>query len=298
MKYENALFLFNGNAGNRDLEQKLSQTLPILSQSIKQITVLKTQTINELKDGCVAYASEVELIIIMGGDGTVHECINSIAELEIRPIIAILPAGTCNDFSRMLRIPQNLRQAAEAIVNGEIIPIDLGKTDNWYFLNFWGIGLVADTSLNINETQKRSLGVLSYFMSSIKTVTQSEPFSYKMKTDVETYEGEAVMLVVLNGGFIGTRQIPIPSIRSDDGFFDILIVKNSTLASFKELIMLDQPNNNLDQLSELIYFQAKELTISTDPTKTIDMDGEINGMTPSELSILPGHIQMIKGSSG
>ncbi|WP_245835659.1 YegS/Rv2252/BmrU family lipid kinase [Virgibacillus ndiopensis] len=298
MKYEKALFLFNGNAGNKDLKQKLAQTLPILTQSIKKLIIMQTETLEEVKNCCIEYASDVDIIIIMGGDGTVHECMNSIANLEIRPVIAILPAGTCNDFGRMLQMPQNLNQAAEAIINGEIIPVDLGKTDERYFLNFWGIGLVSDTSLNIDETQKKSLGVLSYFMSTIKTVNQTEPFSYKIKTVEETYEGEAVMILVLNGRYIGTKQLPIPSINPNDGLLDVLIVKNSSLASFKELLTLDRPNNRLDPLTELNYFQVKELTIATTANKAIDMDGEINGTTPSEITILPSHIRMVKKNTG
>ncbi|SEQ77338.1 lipid kinase, YegS/Rv2252/BmrU family [Virgibacillus subterraneus] len=293
MGYERGLFLYNGNAGSDNMEQKLSQTLPVISKAIKKLTVIQTESIEEAKDSCKDFADQVDIIIILGGDGTLYECINSLAPLKRRPIIAVLPGGTCNDFSRILSIPQNLYQAAEAIISGEAVKIDIGKTSDKYFLNFWGVGLVSETSLNIDEEQKKNFGVLSYFMSTLKTVNQAEPFTYKIVADDKVYEGESVMILVLNGKFIGTREFPIPTININDGKFDVLVIKNSTLATLRELLSMNRPTTNTEELTELTYFQASTLAISTNQQKAVDMDGEIDGVTPANIEILPRHIQMI-----
>ncbi|UJL47019.1 YegS/Rv2252/BmrU family lipid kinase [Virgibacillus sp. NKC19-16] len=292
--YDKALFLYNGNAGANDMEQKLAQTLPVLAKVIKELTVIQTNSVEEAKRTCVTFAKQIDLLIILGGDGTVHTCINSIAALEKRPVIAILPGGTSNDFSRMLQMPQNLKQAAGTIVDGETVDIDLGKSGEKYFLNFWGIGLVSEASQNINEDQKNSFGILSYFMSTLRSVNQAEPFHYEVQADDATHDGEAVMILVLNGKFIGTRELPIPSIAPNDGKLDVLIVKNSTLASFRELLSMNNPNIDSEQLNELDYFQATDLKVTTDSYQDIDMDGEISETTPSEIVLLPGHIRMVR----
>ncbi|SDR05998.1 YegS/Rv2252/BmrU family lipid kinase [Virgibacillus salinus] len=293
MGYERGLFLYNGNAGSDNMEQKLSQTLPVISKAIKKLTIIQTESIEEAKDSCKDFVDQVDIIIILGGDGTLYECINSLAPLKRRPIIAVLPGGTCNDFSRILSIPQNLYQAAEAIISGEAVKIDIGKTSDKYFLNFWGVGLVSETSLNIDEEQKKNFGVLSYFMSTLKTVNQAEPFTYKIVADDKVYEGESVMILVLNGKFIGTREFPIPTININDGKFDVLVIKNSTLATLRELLSMNRPTTNTEELTELTYFQASTLAISTNQQKAVDMDGEIDGVTPANIEILPRHIQMI-----
>ncbi|ASN07106.1 diacylglycerol/lipid kinase family protein [Virgibacillus necropolis] len=296
MKYETGLFLYNSNAGNDDLEQKLEQTLPSITKAIKKLTIIQTETINEVKRICADYADHVDIIVILGGDGTIHECINSIAPLEKKPIIGVLPGGTCNDFSRMLGTSQNLKQAAEGIARGEIVDIDLGKTGERYFLNFWGIGFVSEASLNVDPDQKRSFGVLSYYMSTLRTVNQAESFSYKIKTDVETYDGEAVLILVLNGRFMGTKELPITTADPSDGKMDVLIIKTSNLASFREFLSMNKPTTDPDELSELIHFQAESLEIETDRAKEVDMDGEINGATPASITILPKYIRMVKGT--
>lgn len=296
VQYERGLFLYNGNAGNDDLEQKLEQTLPTIAKAIKNLSIVQTETIEEVTETCVDYAAHVDIIVILGGDGTVHACINSLAPLAKRPIIGILPGGTCNDFSRMLGTSQNLKQAAEGIAQGNIVDIDLGKAEERYFLNFWGIGFVSEASKNIDPDQKKSFGVLSYYLSTLKTINEAETFRYKIKTNIDTYNGDAVLILVLNGRFMGTKELPITTANPNDGKMDVLIIKTSNLASFREFLSMNKPTTDPNQLSELIHFQTEKLDIETDQMKEVDMDGEINGKTPASLKILHHHIKMVKGT--
>lgn len=292
--YQKGVFLYKGNHDKNVTSKKLAQTLPAIGQAVKELKVIQTETINEVKEVCKAAAVEADILFIMGGDGTVHECVNSIAELEKRPVISILPGGTSNDFSRMLNIPQNLQAAAEAITDGEIIDVDLGKSNDRYFLNFWGIGLVSETSQNTNENFKKSFGILSYFLSTLQTINQVDPFSYEITADGKILEGEAVMIIVLNGKFLGTRELPIPTVSQTDGKLDVLVVKNSSLASFRELLSMNNPETIADELTELTHIQAEQVKVAADEKKEIDMDGEMKGETPGEITVLPGHLKMIK----
>lgn len=293
-KYDEALFLYNGNADHEEIQRKLMYAIPKLSLAIKQLHIVQTESIEEVKKVCIRYAAKVDLLLILGGDGTVHACINAISPLKKRPIVGILPGGTCNDFSRVLNIPQQLEKAAAAIVEGHVVDIDVGKADDRYFLNFWGIGLIAETSQNIDPNQKKYLGVLSYFMSTLKTITQAKSFSYAITTDEQTVQGEAVMIVVLNGRYLGTQELPISSLQPDDGKLDVLIVKNSNLAFFRELFSMDHPDTKLKELNEMMYIQTDRLCVTTDDRKEADMDGEIVSGTPTEVELLPKHLQMIR----
>ncbi|SHH96981.1 diacylglycerol/lipid kinase family protein [Virgibacillus chiguensis] len=293
-KYETALLLYNGNADEEDMRKKLTQIVANLSLAIKQLHLLQTDSIEDVRQACVRYADQVEILLVLGGDGTVHTCINAISPLKKRPIIGILPGGTCNDFSRVLRMPQRLGEAASAIVDGEVVEIDVGKADDRYFLNFWGIGLIAETSQNIDPNQKKNFGVLSYFMSTLKSLSQAESFSYQITTDEQNFVGEAVMIVALNGRFLGTQEVPISSLQPDDGKLDVLIVKNSNLAFFRDLLAMNDPSKKLKELNEMMYVQTTYLQVTTENKKEIDMDGEIIATTPSEVEIIPKHLQMIR----
>ena len=294
-RYQSGIFLYNGNKGENELGPALGQTLPILSKEVKELKVIQTASLDDLSEVCRSYGPKVDVFFISGGDGTVHEVINRLAPLEKRPVIGVLPGGTCNDFSRVLDTPQRLDQAAKGIIQGEELTVDAGKTEDDYFINFWGIGLVTQTSFNINENQKNRLGVLSYFISALKTMNQADPFEYKIKIDDEIIEGEAIMVLVMNGQFIGTRRLPVPSIDLQDGMLDVLIVKNSNLTLFRELMTMGSPQTDQTEFQELYHRQGKKVKIDVQYTQDVDMDGEIKGKTPESLQVLPNHFTVLGG---
>lgn len=150
-----------------------------------------------------------------------------------RPAVALLPGGTCNDFSRTLGIPQQMQKAAQMIIDGVEKKVDLIKAEDRYLLNFWGIGLIADTSNNINDKEKAVLGKISYFTSALRTLQQTEPFHVRVETEEESWEEEAVIVLVMNGHFIGTNKIDLPSAAIDDGKAEILICRNTSFSALK-----------------------------------------------------------------
>lgn len=95
---------------------------------------------------------------------------------------------------------------------------------------------------------------------------------------------------------MGTKELPVTTADPSDGKMDVLIIKTSNLATFRELLLMNKPTTDPDQLSELIHFQTETLEIETDQTKKIDMDGEINGTTPASIAVLHNHMKMVKGT--
>ncbi|CDQ21518.1 lipid kinase, YegS/Rv2252/BmrU family [Halobacillus karajensis] len=296
-RYQSGVFLYNGNKEEAEIETALSQTLPILSKEVKELKVIQTASLEDLYETCRRYGPEVDVFFIFGGDGTVHEVINSLAPLEIRPVIGVIPGGTCNDFSRVLDTKQRPDQAAESIIKGDEVKVDAGRTEDDYFINFWGIGLVTQTSVNIDEGKKNRLGVLSYFISALRTVNQAAPFRFKMAVDDEMMEGEAVMILIMNGQFIGTRRLPVPSIDLQDGKVDVLIVKNSNLTLFRELMTMGRPQTDETQFQELSHHQGSTIKIDVEKKQDVDMDGEIKGKTPESIKVLPNHFTFLSGGS-
>ncbi|MRX73143.1 YegS/Rv2252/BmrU family lipid kinase [Bacillus lacus] len=293
-KFSKALLIYNGNAGQKDLKKTLSICVSVLAPHLPDLRILQTEGPGDAKEYCRQYGETVDVLFILGGDGTVHECINGLASLQKRPVIGLLPGGTCNDFSRTLHIPQVLANAAEAVIHGEIKEIDAAQTGEDYFLNFWGIGLIAETAENIKDHEKAMLGRVSYFLSAIRTMREMDPFSYHIKTENETIEGQAVMVLILNGRFIGTQEWLPASIQADDGLLDIFIIKNTNLAMLREFFSLNtQETIDNDLLSEVQHHQAQSISLVTDEKMNADMDGEVYASSPAEIAVLPNHFRFL-----
>ena len=297
MKWKKAMLIYNQAAGKGNIQNMLEQSLPILSLETEELMVLQSSKAGDALEYCQKYGEQMDAAFILGGDGTVHECINGLASLQNRPVVGILPGGTCNDFSRTLNIPQTIRQAAETMISGQVSLIDAGKAGNNYFLNFWGIGLIAETSANIFEKEKNRFGTISYLLSAIRTVGGNEPFPYKIEFDGEELEGQAVLVLVLNGNYIGTNSLPFSDVYADDGFLNLIIVKESSLSILKELLTLKGALSEVHADNGLLHFQAKEMVIETPEVMDVDMDGEIYAKTPAVITSLPQHFRMISGKS-
>ncbi|PLR87222.1 diacylglycerol/lipid kinase family protein [Bacillus sp. V33-4] len=293
-KIDKAMLVYNAHAGQQGVQSNLEACLPILAAEIEQLTVMKSSEQGHLAEICKNYGAEQDVLFILGGDGTVHECINGLAELQKKPAIAVLPGGTCNDISRMMEIPQNIRTAAEALLTGIARPFDAIKADDHYLINFWGIGLVTKTSNNINEAEKERLGKISYYLSAIRTINKMEPFRYTITCDGETSAGEAIMILVANGQFIGTNRLPFCNISFDDGLAEIIIVKNASLTLLKELFTLDLTQINEETGREFQLSRGSKIKIETEKRMEADMDGEVYLQTPCELTVLKHYFRFIK----
>ncbi|MFE4077828.1 YegS/Rv2252/BmrU family lipid kinase [Peribacillus sp. YIM B13477] len=294
MRWKKGMLIYNKNAGNDKLERNLGGCLPVLAPHIDEFLILQTKQKGDACRYCFEYGEEMDVVFVLGGDGTVHECINGLSPLQKRPLFGILPGGTCNDFSRTLKIPQNVRQAAEALVNGKVRPIDIGKSNNDYFSNFWGVGLISDASNNIDEQEKSRFGKIGYLLSAVRTIGGNAPFSYKVEYDGNFIEGEAVMILVLNGCFIGTNLLPFPMIRPDDGLFGVAILENANLGAFLEIIAMKRSwTQSMSSDSGLTYLQAGTLTIESKRPLDVDMDGENYRQTPSRIKVLAHHLSVL-----
>ncbi|CAH0310511.1 Putative lipid kinase BmrU [Peribacillus sp. Bi96] len=294
MRWKKGMLIYNKKAGNDKLERNLEQCLPVIAPHIDEFLILQTKEKGDASRFCSEYGEDMDVVFVLGGDGTVHECVNGLSPLGKRPLFGVLPGGTCNDFSRTLKIPQNVRQASEALVNGKVRSIDIGQADDDYFSNFWGIGLISDASSNIDEQEKNKFGKIGYLLSAVRTIGDNNPFPFKLQYDGNMIEGEAIMILVLNGCYIGTNLLPFPMVSPDDGLLDIAILEKANLSAFLEIIAMKRSwTEKLRSESGVTYLQADTLTVETNMPLDVDMDGEIYSQTPTRIKVLGHHLSVL-----
>ncbi|MBS2969560.1 YegS/Rv2252/BmrU family lipid kinase [Metabacillus sp. KIGAM252] len=287
------MLIINGNAGQKNVEKNLQIIVPVLTKASPHLLILQTQRALDAKRYCELYGEEMDIVYILGGDGTVHECINGLAQLKKRPAVGILPGGTCNDFARTLGIPQNLKEAVQVLSDGSKRKIDVLQASELYFLNFWGIGLITETSNNIVGAEKAMLGKISYFLSAFRTVQKMDPFPVHLKADDQEFNGEAVMVIVANGGFIGTNPLPYPGIKPDDGKADVFILKNTNLATIRDLLTMKDASQWDNNESDLLHFTGANMEITTETPMKADTDGEVYSGTPETIKVLNQHLEFL-----
>ncbi len=296
-KYSDILLVCNGKAGQGTLEVLLKDAVPPLLDICTNLIIHKTKEKGDAERTCRETGNRYELVVILGGDGTIHEAINGLSSLENRPLVGILPGGTCNDFARSLHIPMNIGQAVQLITERPIEKaIDIVKTDERYFSNFWGTGLISQTSDNIDVGSKSVLGKLSYYISAFQSIQDSPILNVKVTTETEVVEEEVVMLLVANGRSIGSNPLP-NSIDMDDGLMDIYVVKKSGFPLLKEFLVIRSTGNISEQYEDIMHIQAKEAHIELGQNEKLDMDGELYEGRRQSLQVLQQHLRFVVGAS-
>ncbi|MED3727199.1 diacylglycerol kinase family lipid kinase [Priestia filamentosa] len=291
-----AALILNPNAGNGKIKKELQHIKEIIESTYAPLSVYETKREGDGARLVKELESKVDLIIGAGGDGTIHELINAMCKLETRPLFAVLPGGTCNDFSRGIGMDQNIIKAAQQIATGRVEKVDIGKSEHQYFSNFWGIGLINEVSENIEEDSKARFGKLSYYMSTAKTITNIEPFYVEIEGDKEEFKGEAVMVVIGNGAFTGGLRPFFPKNHLQDSCLDVLVVTESNVQTFWKLFLSNFSDEKVIQEESILKFQAKHVKVTTSPAQKIDCDGERKYYTPDSIIVLPRFLEVIVGN--
>ncbi|APH04475.1 diacylglycerol/lipid kinase family protein [Bacillus weihaiensis] len=294
-KFRKALLIYNELAGQKNAASNLGEYTTLLTQSVEELLVRKTSKKGDAKELSFEYSSIVDIIFVLGGDGTLHEVINGIGDIVNRPIIAPLPGGTCNDMTRSLNIPQEIHRACEALSTGKVIHVDGVRMNNQYFINFLGVGLIVEASKNRSSTEKSLLGSISYYVSALKSIGNSETFSYSMTLDHEKRTGDAVMILVTNGHYIGTNNIPIQESSLNDGIGEVYVIKKTDFATLMEVIkIVASKKNHLNyNPNVLTCYKASHIEIETEKPMPLDMDGEVSSSTPANIQFLQDHFQFL-----
>jgi diacylglycerol kinase (ATP) len=238
-------------------------------------------------------------IIAAGGDGTVNEVINGIAETpdglaSVR--LGILPFGTVNVFARELGLPIHTRRAWEILTRGRERTIDLGRAEfsvagrreSRYFVQLAGAG-VDSRAIELTEwSVKKKFGPLAYVLAGLKAIRESRPLITIQAGD--TLTGEWVGLG--NGRFYGGPFAIFPQARLDDGMLDACVIPTVSLprivAGLAGFLA-----GRLHQFSGALLRSAATVTLTSPTRVLLQLDGENVGELPATLSIVPKALRVL-----
>lgn len=245
-----------------------------------------------------------DLVIAVGGDGTIHEVVNGLMEIphEFRPRLGIIPFGSGNDFSHSLGIDPRPSYAINQIFNGEPKPIDIGKISTpdgrvEYWHNTVGIGLDTVVVLRFQH-MTRLRGFAAYMTAVLQTVIKNIDSSHmKVITDRETWEDDILMLVSCNGSREGGGFLIAPEASPSDNVFHYAWVEKVSRLRILQ-ILPEVMKGTHERFPEVRIGKFESMKVISDRVMYIHTDGEIFAGFDSEIKelevqILPGAIEII-----
>ncbi len=248
-----------------------------------------------------------DMVVAMGGDGTVHEVINGLMQVpaEKRPILGVVPIGSGNDFAWSMGVTQKSAHALAHMLKAENIQsIDIGSmTDEHgrkeYFDNTLGIGFDAVVTIRSHKLPIVK-GFLMYLAAVIQTIVLNHnPAKMSIETDAEQIETSALMVTLCNGAREGGGFMLSPESKNDDGKLEYLIVEKVSRAMMFRLVPEFMKGTHL-RFKQTRLGEFKKLTLASDLPLYIHADGEIftsfgSNLRKISVEILPQALRVVKG---
>lgn len=276
-----ARIIYNPTAGREVFEQQLPQILERLERAGYIASAHRTTGMGDAivaaKRACEL---EFDLVIAVGGDGTVNEVINGLLQHETPPEFGIIPMGTVNDFTRALGIPSDIFEALDYIIEGEPFAIDLGLMNGKYFMNIGGGGKITEVSYEAPSRLKAVIGSLAYYVKGIELIPQITSIPIRIEHDEGIYTGKVMIFLIGLTNSIGGFEKLVPDAKLDDGYFSVLILEEVNLAELAHVLTLAMRGEHLKH-EKVKYFKTKELYVTSFEEVQLNLDGEFGGVLPA-----------------
>jgi YegS/Rv2252/BmrU family lipid kinase len=239
-----------------------------------------------------AVEAGVDVVAANGGDGTVMEVAHGVKGTQVP--MAILPGGTANLVSVELGIPKDLREATEVIINedSQVRKVDMGKIGDEYFLLRIGMGIAAEKVKIADRDMKDRFGMAAYTIAGVQAIIGSQVAHYKLTMDGQEIEADGVTCIIDNAGNMGISDLKAArDIDMSDGLLDVILVHDrgaKAMAAVAASVAGRSPDPSKTQ-----HWQARCITIETDPPLDLQVDGEMRGQTPITVEVVPAVVGVL-----
>ena len=235
-----------------------------------------------------------ELLVVVGGDGSVNEVVNGVAG-RAGVELAVIARGTGWDFARSLSLPHRVDDAIGVALRGRARAIDLGRVvyqpwaggqaETW-FANVASVGMSGAIAQRANDTSKALGGKVSYVWGTFAVFARWSNTEVTVTVDGETRRARMHDVVVANGPYFGGGMKITPDAELADGAFDVLLIGNLTKRDLLVTLPKTFRGRHLPHpKAELL--RGTTVTVEAAEPLPIQLDGEQPGTTPARFELVP-----------
>ena len=210
--------------------------------------------------------------------------------------IAVISAGTVNDFANYLSLPQGIDEFCDLIKEFNVKEVDLGRIDGTYFMNVLAGGLLSDVGYKVPKELKAIFGKMAYYVECAKDIPRNLFHSIPISVETEEFseECECLLFIVANSQSVGGFRNAAPLASVSDGLLDVLILKKVEVGQLSNLLLKIVQGDHINH-PNVEYFQTKKIDIKIlDDSKVIvDYDGECFGELPVTVEVVPKAVKII-----
>ena len=265
-----AVFVINLISGTSDkaaipglIDQYLDKTKFEYEIAITQYAGHASEIATKAKD------DGVDVVVAVGGDGTVNEVARAI--VHSNTALGIIPCGSGNGLARHLLLPLNVRKAIDVINRGEVRQLDYGIINDYPFFCTCGMGFDAFVSMKFAEAGKR--GPITYVENVLREGLKYKPETYIIEDKNGTLRYKAFLISCANASQYGNNAYIAPQASMSDGLMDVIIMEPFDVFEAPQ-ISIEMFSKTLDKNSKIKTFRTRHLHIHRDKPGVIHYDGD------------------------
>ena len=241
-----------------------------------------------------------ELVVAVGGDGTLNETVSGLMRAGGGPELATIPLGTGMDFGRTYGIPSNIDGAVRTAVEGRTRTIDVGRVNykTWagadeerYVVNVGSVGMSAAVAQRANGMSKALGGKATFFYALVRVFLAWQNTVIDVELDGERRSARMHDVIVANGQYHGGSMWLAPEASPDDGLFDVLMIGDVTKLDFATTAPKLYRGKHLGH-PKVELARARVVAVDGAETLPIELDGEQVGTTPARFEVVPGALRV------
>jgi YegS/Rv2252/BmrU family lipid kinase len=261
-----ALFIVNERSGRR----RTDDVADVIRRGSFEYEIARSHAASDL-DSLVdhAEAAGFDVVVAVGGDGTVHETARRL--IGRGPALGILPTGSGNGFARHIGLPVDPAAALAACGTGRIVTIDTATVNGRPFLGVMGIGFDAVVAERFATSTVR--GLETYVREGLTAFARFQPEEYEITTRDGTSRSPAFVVAVANSGQYGNNARIAPLASLQDGLLDIVVVSDPGILQ-APLLLARLFAGSFHRASAVRSMQSPEVRITRRAPGPAHLDGE------------------------
>lgn len=291
---KNNLIIINPCSGKKRANKWLTSIVDIFTKAGYMSAVLTTTKQGDGTEYAAAYAGKADIITCIGGDGTFNEVVAGLLENGHATPVGYIPAGSTNDFANSLKLSTGVLEAAEDIVNGEKMAIDIGSFNGRKFSYVASFGAFTQTSYATSQSIKNALGHLAYVLEGVTSIASIRKIHMRIEADSQVYEDDYIFGAISNStSLAGILTLNPEYVDMSDGQFELLLVKApKNIIDITEIVhMLTTQNYDSGMLT---FINASNFKIQSESDVPWSLDGEFQaGCEEIEIKNLHNAINVI-----
>lgn len=220
------LFIVNPKAGLKKNRNYIDEAVQVFEEAGYKVGIKYTKKRLDGTNIAREHGARVDLVVCMGGDGTLNEVIQGMAEKEITTPLGYIPAGSTNDFAASLGLSSNPKTQAEFIVSHEAKPLDMGMFNGRYFVYTASAGIFTETSYSTPQKMKNRLGHFAYILHGSRELFRIRSLKLKIELEHTTHEGKYIFAAINNATKVGgIMKLDKEAVEFNDGEFELMLVE-------------------------------------------------------------------------